>query len=92
LPLDGNSLARRRGSEHRPLYILEPRNPVGTFRFEDSGVNHTSTIDFIAVDAASQFGSSSTILTTIGTKPIWSATDGTLDLSDHLPVEAYLQI
>lgn len=93
LPFDGSSLVQRRGFDHPPLYIVEPRNvAMGTFRFRDSGTNHAKTIDFIAVDKGSYNGSRSEILTTVAAEPIWDSVLAAPTASDHLPVEGHLQV
>jgi endonuclease/exonuclease/phosphatase family metal-dependent hydrolase len=92
-PLDDLSLAQRRGFDHPPLYVVEPRNvAMGTFRFRDSGTNHAKTIDFIAVDKGSHGGSRSEILTTVAAAPVWDTVLAAPSVSDHLPVEGHLQI
>lgn len=92
-PLDEPSLAQRRGFDHPPLYIVEPRNvAMGTFRFRDSATHHAKTIDFIAVDRGSHSGSRSEILTIVAATPVWDTGLAAPSVSDHLPVDGHLQI
>lgn len=92
-PLVEASRAQRRGFDHPPVYIVEPRNvAMGTFRFRDSGTHHAKTIDFIAVDRGSHSGSRSEILTTVAATPVWDSVLVSPSVSDHLPVEGYLQV
>lgn len=93
LPLDEPCLAQRRGFDHTPLYVVEPRNAaMGTFRFRDSGTNHAKTIDFIAVDKGIHSGARSEILTTVAAASVWNSALATPSVSDHLPVEGHLQV
>lgn len=92
-PLDEPSLVQRRGFDHPPLYVVEPRNVAqGTFRFRDSGTNHAKTIDFIAVDKGSHRGTRSAILTTVAAESIWNRVLAAPSVSDHLPVEGVLRV
>jgi endonuclease/exonuclease/phosphatase family metal-dependent hydrolase len=92
-PLDEPSLAQRRGFDHPPLYVVEPRNvAMGTFRFRDSGTDHAKTIDFIAVDKGSHSRARPEILTTVASEPIWDPVLAAPTASDHLPVEGHLQV
>ena len=65
---------------------------MGTFQFRDSGTIHAKTIDFIAVDERSHPGSSSEILTTVASEPVWNVTLAAPTASDHLPVEGHLEV
>jgi endonuclease/exonuclease/phosphatase family metal-dependent hydrolase len=93
-PLSGPSFTQRRGFDHPPLYVVEPRNvSMGTFQFNDSGTNHAKTIDFIAVDKDSRFNNArSEILTTVAATSVWDPGLAAPSVSDHLPVEGHLQV
>ncbi|WP_437718154.1 hypothetical protein WMF45_18125 [Sorangium sp. So ce448] len=92
-PFDEPSFAQRRGFEHPPLYVVQPRNvAMGTYRFRDSGIVQAKTIDFIAVDKGSYSGTRSQILTTVATTPVWNAALAAPSVSDHMPVEGHLRV
>jgi hypothetical protein len=92
-PRKGPSFARRRGLDHAPLYAVSPRNkPTGTYVYDDSSGTTSPVLDFIAVDEGALGGASSRILTEVATKTVWDFEDERPNLSDHLPVEGFVDI
>jgi endonuclease/exonuclease/phosphatase family metal-dependent hydrolase len=92
-PRRGPSYAHRRGLRHAPLYAVSPQNRLtGTYSLDDSAGTANPTIDFIAVDEGTLHGASSRILTEVATKTVWDFDEERPSLSDHLPVEGFVDI
>jgi endonuclease/exonuclease/phosphatase family metal-dependent hydrolase len=92
-PRTGPSFRRRRGLDHAPLYAVWPQNKaMGTFVLDDTGGTSPLTVDFIAVDEETRPRASSRILAEVATKTIWDIEGERPNLSDHLPVEGFVDI
>jgi exonuclease III len=94
-PRPGSSMQQRRRFEHRPFYVVRPKNydRLGTLRLDESSGARFHTVDFIAVDdEAVRSGAHSEILTTVSTDSVWDPEKEGPTLSDHLPVEGMIHL